>query len=80
MRPTKTEMEDHFEDERKLAVDMSDADLGKMLLGEVLSDIHQAEGEFACCDEHHEEYARDCGAVREVVYRWLGVKQEWDTP
>ena len=78
MGPTKIEMEAHFEEERKLAGDMSDTDLGMFLLSDVLGDIHSAEQEFAGNDEDHREYARSRGAVREAVYRWLGVREEWD--
>ncbi len=79
-RSSRAEMEDHFEGERKLAATMSDADLGRFLLCEVLNDIRSVEQEFAYKAEHHKAYARDRGVVREVVYHWLGVKEEWDEP
>lgn len=70
-------MEACFEGERELAVDMSDTDLGRFLLDEVLTDLHRAEQEFAWNDEGYRHYAHSRGAVREAMYRWLGVKEEY---
>ncbi len=57
------------EAQRALAADMSDAEIAKFLLKDVLTSIGMAESEFACSDADSAAYNKERGVVREAAYR-----------
>ena len=65
---------DWAEAQRALAVDMSNAELARALLDEIMSDVNATEDEHGGSDAMRAVYEKERGILREAAYRLAGVR------
>lgn len=67
------ELFEHSESERSLALNMTNDELSKALLG-VIGSIYAAESEFCVSDSDYEAFRKERGVVREAAYRLAKIR------
>lgn len=63
------------ERQRALAMSMTNAELARALLDDIISSVGAAESEYAVSTDDYAAYARERGILREAAYRLAGLRE-----